>query len=319
LLDGSWTEGFESFLADRFPGRDGFRTIKALAVLDVLRQSDLDGLYLADGHVGKYEKVNPISAARLAQKISTVADGLVTSRIYYSIVPDKSLYASRKFPGYDPALVHQILSEKLPNYAEIDLSTVLQLNDYYTTDLHWDQSRIVPVVSALSRAMGFDSSYLEDLRSQVAGEFRGAYAGQLSLPMPPDVVTYLSSPIIDQAKASYLNPKTGHLEPAPIYQLDQFSSVDPYNLFLSGPQPLIVLENPVAKTDRELFLFRDSFSSSLAPLLIPAYSKITLIDLRYINVQLLDRYLTIPSDADVLFLYSSQVLNNSETLMVPIR
>ncbi|MDR0783590.1 MAG: hypothetical protein LBE83_07530, partial [Propionibacteriaceae bacterium] len=105
-------------------------------------------------------------------------------------------------------------------------------------------------------------------------------------------------------------------EPGPIYDLAAFTGNDAYDIFLSGAQALITLVNPAATSDRELFLFRDSFTSSLAPLLLPAYHKVTLIDLRYIHAKLIAQYVEFPPDSDVLFLYSSQIVNQSGTLMI---
>ena len=53
--------------------------------------------------------------------------------------------------------------------------------------------------------------------------------------------------------------------------------------------------------------------SSLAPLLVPGYAKVTLADIRYLPSSQMGKYLTF-TDQDVLFLYSAPVLNNSETL-----
>ena len=76
------------------------------------------------------------------------------------------------------------------------------------------------------------------------------------------------------------------------------------------------LENEtVTLTEKELIIFRDSYGSSLAPLLIPYYSKITLIDLRYINYDIVAN-LTDFEHKDVLFIYSAQVINNSNLLKV---
>jgi hypothetical protein len=74
---------------------------------------------------------------------------------------------------------------------------------------------------------------------------------------------------------------------------------------------LITIENPEAASDKELILFRDSFGSSIAPLLLGGYSKITMVDLRYISTDLLDNYIDFTKGQDVLFLYSTQILNNS--------
>lgn len=101
-----------------------------------------------------------------------------------------------------------------------------------------------------------------------------------------------------------------------MYYPDKFYGIDPYDLFLAGPQPLITIENPNAKTDKELFLFRDSFGSSLAPLFTSAYAKVTLIDLRYMDSRMIPSLVDFGENPDVLFMYSAQILNNSETLLV---
>lgn len=59
--------------------------------------------------------------------------------------------------------------------------------------------------------------------------------------------------------------------------------MDAYDLFLTGAAAFLILENKNNLGGRELVIFRDSFASSLAPLLMEGYSKITLIDLRYLS------------------------------------
>ena len=81
-------------------------------------------------------------------------------------------------------------------------------------------------------------------------------------------------------------------------------------MFLSWATPIITIENPNAATSKELLLFRDSYGSSLAPLLVQNYSKITLLDIRYISSKLLGEYIEF-NDQDVLFLYSTLVLNQN--------
>jgi hypothetical protein len=114
-------------------------------------------------------------------------------------------------------------------------------------------------------------------------------------------------------QVSYLNENTLQFESGPVYDTERFAGVDPYDIFLRGPQPIVVLENDAAP-ERELFLFRDSFGSSLAPLLAGSYSKVTLIDLRYINLMLLDQFVEFPPGSDVLFIYGSQIFNNPSVL-----
>lgn len=98
-----------------------------------------------------------------------------------------------------------------------------------------------------------------------------------------------------------------------IYDLEKLSGSDPYDVYLSGAQSLLRIENPNAKTDRELIIFRDSFGSALAPLLLQDYKRVTLVDIRYVSSQLLGNFLTFQNQ-DVLFAYSTLILNNSSTL-----
>ena len=84
-------------------------------------------------------------------------------------------------------------------------------------------------------------------------------------------------------------------------------------MFLSGAVSVLEVENPAAETDRELIVFRDSFGSSLVPLLVPGYAKVTLLDTRYIPTEYLNQFVEFGSQ-DVLFLYSPLVLNNSVML-----
>ena len=77
---------------------------------------------------------------------------------------------------------------------------------------------------------------------------------------------------------------------------------------------MLSVENPEGQTGRELILFRDSFGSSLAPLLLGAYDRITLIDLRYIASPYLEQFVQFREGQDVLFLYSTSLLNSGMLL-----
>ena len=78
---------------------------------------------------------------------------------------------------------------------------------------------------------------------------------------------------------------------------------------------ILKIENPNAKTDRELIIFRDSFGSSMAPLLVQDYAQVTLIDIRYMNQNLLPMFVDFHGQ-DVLFLYSTLVLNNPDAFQM---
>lgn len=88
---------------------------------------------------------------------------------------------------------------------------------------------------------------------------------------------------------------------------------DFYDIYLSGASPLIEIINLESDKNKEIIIFRDSYGSSLAPLLLYEYSKITLVDTRYMRSSLLEEYMDFEGQ-DVLFLYSVMVVNNSQML-----
>ena len=95
----------------------------------------------------------------------------------------------------------------------------------------------------------------------------------------------------------------------PVYNMELAKGRDPYEMFLSGSLSVITIENPNVTTEKELVIFRDSFSSSLAPLLAEGYAKITLLDIRYLNQNMIGNFVKFDNQ-DVLFLYSTSVVNN---------
>ena len=68
-----------------------------------------------------------------------------------------------------------------------------------------------------------------------------------------------------------------------------------------------------AQTCAEKFMFRDSYASSLAPLLLGAYGEIVLIDLRYIDSARIGEYVDF-AGVDVLFVYNTLIVNHAEML-----
>ena len=123
----------------------------------------------------------------------------------------------------------------------------------------------------------------------------------------PDTIKYLTNEILASCTVfDYETGKTGT-----IYDLEKFENgTDGYELFLSGTRALLRIDNPNATTDKQLVVFRDSFGSSLTPLLAEGYSSIYVVDIRYIHPDLLGNFIDFEGK-DVLFLYSALILNSN--------
>ena len=319
VFDKKFMQNFDNdYAPDNFIGRDTFRKLKAFVQFNVLLSLDNNDIYVTEGHAAKLETLNEGSVSGAADKINIIIDKYLDGlKVYYSVIPDKSYFLAEKhgYPAMDYDLLRSLLSDKITDAEYIDLFGSLTVDDYYRTDLHWDQKHLEEVVKKLSETMGFEVSS-ENWKENPLSPFYGVYYGQSALNLPSEQLTYITSDVINDLKVQLINTNTFEFYDSEVYNLDSFSGVDPYDVFLSGAQPLIIIDNPNAATDKELYIFRDSYSSSLAPLLAEGYSRIVLIDFRYISSSILDQFVEFREGSDALFLYGTLVLNSSSTLLV---
>ena len=314
ILNGSFMAGFEDYTLDQFPMRDGFRTVKSLFHYYVLGQKDNNGIYLTDGFAVKQEY--PLKEESVDHAVSRFEylyhKYLTDSNVYMAIVPDKGFYLAEESGhlAMDYQEMFDQFREKMPWAQQIDLTDVLSAEDYYKTDTHWRQENLLAAAGKICQSLGV-SQPEKEMFTQTALErpFYGVYYGQAALPMKPDTMYLLESDVLKNCTVH--DYETG--KNTPVYDMSKLNSKDLYDVFLSGSKSLLTIENPNAKTDRELIVFRDSFGSSMVPLLVSDYAKVTVVDIRYIQIDVLERFLDFHGQ-DVLLLYSTLVLNNSSTI-----
>jgi len=318
LESGVFMSNFEKYSLDQFPLRDSFRSIKALCSKYVFRQLDNNDIYLADGYLAKIEY--PLQEGQItsaAHKMNVLLDKFLSdSSVYFAMVPDKNVYLAKEH-GYlhlDYDKLKTLFYENLSDEIQvIELFDTLSIDKYYRTDTHWDQSCLGDTVNRIAGAMGFADRLNTAYKAETVENFYGVYSGQSALPVQPDTLTYLTNEILENAVVT--NLETGATTVYNLNKLTDGTSMDNYDVFLDGPAALITIENPAATTDKELVIFRDSYGSSIAPLFVEAYAKVTLVDLRYLSSQFLGQFVDF-AGRDVLFLFSTTIINTSEMLKV---
>ena len=316
VLSGKFMTAFEDFTLDQFPLRDSFRTLKALVHYNVLQQGDNNDIYVAQGYAAKLEyPLNQPSVDSALEKFNHIYKTYLAGtdcNAFVSVVPDKGMYLAQA-NGY-PAMDYQALFasvEKGMDWAQfVDISNLLEVTDYYRTATHWRQENLIDVAQRLCEAMKTGSFEAGELnRKELERPFYGVYYGQAALPMEPESLYYLDNPLLQSC--TVYNYETG--KSTSVYDMEKRSSRDLYDVFLSGAAALLEITNPEAAAERELVVFRDSFGSSLIPLLVKDYGKVTMVDTRYLAPELLGQYLEFDRQ-DVLFLYSTLILNSSGSL-----
>lgn len=316
LVSGSFMKNFENYTLDQFPLREFFRTIKAQSELGIFNKLSNNNIIEKDGYITKIEyPLNEQSIENAGKKFNFVYDKYLkdtNTNVYFSIIPDKNYYLISEDENYlsiDYEKLVSSITEKTSYMKYIDIFSELSIDSYYKTDSHWRQEKILPVAKKIAGEMGV--TLIGEYDEIALGKgFDGVYKGQYAmLNVGSDGISVLVNDKIYEAEVfDYQNQKT-----IPVYDESKCKGRDPYEAYLGGPLSLVTIENENATTEKELIMFRDSYGSSLAPLFIEGYKKITLIDIRYMHPNMIENFVEF-NNQDVLFIYSTSVLNNSETL-----
>ena len=317
LLSGTFMSEFEEYTLDQFPLRQVWRTLKALANKYIYDKSENNGIYELNGfYAATQYPLDEESTAYAVKVFNSVYDRYFADgecNVYFSLIPDKNYFmqnqANQLRIDYDR--YKEIIKTDLSRFDYIEIFDTLTLDSYYKTDTHWRQEKIQPTADRILSAMNAENAVSQAYEiKELAVPFYGVYYGQAALPAEAETIYYADTDRFANVKV-YDHENRREIA---VYDFAKADGKDPYEFFLSGPLSLVTIENPDAKTDRELFLFRDSFGSSVAPYFIDSYAKITLIDIRYLASAMVGNFVEFPAGSDVLFLYSSMVLNASNVL-----
>lgn len=320
VASGKYMTELEDYLLDQFVGRDWFRTVKTEVETILFGKADAngyvlyeDGLYQLDTD---WKEANVTRAAKEFAKMQ--AEWFADADVYYALIPDKSYFLPEdKYPTTGDEWVIAQMTEHLSHAAYIDLYPYLEIADYYRTDLHWKQESVLDVAVALLDGMaaggqqasdsGLETDYTVET---VTDAFFGGYAGASAFDVKPDVLCALTSDAIGQTLVYDYEKK----QDVAVYAPEKIDGMDPYDYYLWGARALLTMKNPTCRNGEKLILFRDSFGSSIAPLLLEGYEEITLVDLRYISASYLPQMIDLSEYDDVLFLYSQRVLRHSDSM-----
>ena len=311
LLKGQFMKDFADYAVDQFPLRDSFRTLNAYLTYYLLGQKDNNGIFLHDGVAAKMNY--PLDSGSVNHALNCFQGlydlYLADANVHFALVPDKSCYLAENAGvlSLDYDALYADMAAAMPWAEFIDLRSSLDAGDYYRTDTHWRQEQILPAAEAIAEKLGISVPAFEKMA--IDRPFYGVYYGQAALPMEPDAMYYLTNEVLENCTV-YCHDNG--LE-SKIYDMTKLGSRDLYDIFLSGGAAVLEITNPAGQAGKELIVFRDSFGSSVVPLLVNDYETVWVLDTRYVNPAMLGQFVDF-ADQDVLFLYSTLILNSSSAL-----
>ncbi|MCI8575104.1 MAG: hypothetical protein HFI09_01410 [Bacilli bacterium] len=300
-----FTATLDSYLSDQIPFRNTFLKLNQIWNREILGNKEHNNTYKKkDFLIEKLYPLNEKSKNNFINQINKISQKyLKENHSFIAIIPDKSYFLENSFTlKLNYQKLYQELKDNI-NLNWLSLEQTFTLKDYFKTDIHLKQEAYFKIIETLKQ-----SFELEDVKTTYIPKSLANFKGTSFYKLPfnnEEELTFFESPATKNAIVKHLEYQDDL-----VYDLEKQKSSDMYNIFLSGPSSLIEIINPDSLNQNELIIFRDSFASSLAPLLIPYYHKITLIDLRYIQMDYVANLVDF-TNKDVLFLYSTLMVNNS--------
>ncbi|MBC8453239.1 MAG: hypothetical protein H8D69_02060, partial [Chloroflexi bacterium] len=261
--------------------------------------------------------INEDRIERAAGLVGEIAGDIGSDRTFVAVLPTKgqALVGSKYLVVDQMGTIRQF--EGLGGVTAIDLSGLVDLASsgaYYRTDPHWSLDGVLWSYQQIADSLGVEPStgYEHELfaDSYLGSEYGRAAAGSIEA----DIIYLPRNAMIDGLTACRYSSLTDKLCVDSVFYRGAESEQDAYDVFLGGLGPIIEITNPLAETDEELVIFKDSYAHAIAPLLAQHYSKVTLFDLRYMRRSVVMENFDL-SDSTVLFLYSSSVLNTDGQIL----
>ena len=318
----NWTfdDEFESYLADHLPMRDALVGTNAYVTLYTGRQVSApvwrdDGGYLLEAPVA-------YDATQIEKRLARIARLGETTGLkpYVLAVPSTGYIHTMNLPASlrplykDAEAIAQIEAAAGITFVPI-AERFMQEGQawYYRTDHHWTADGAFAAYEAFMAAadrpaLDHDAFY----HHSVAGYYGSTRSRSALWLTDPDTLC-IDEPIGADVSVTFSDDDAVYNS---LFFYDHLEEYDWYPLFLDGNHPITVIENRAADADAEtLLMVKDSFGNTLAPLLVPSYRTVVLVDPRYYRGAVSELCAMYNAD-ELLFCYSLERLCTDRNLQI---
>lgn len=321
LADGSFMKDFESYLTDQFPLRDEAIYLKSF-VERLWGKSEENGVYIGKSGF-LFEKPSDYDEEKmneLAKQIKAFSQNNGKLKTVFTLVPNSSYIYGENLPDNlilpdQKNQINSFYSLLGKDFACVDAVTPLlkekSLNQvFYRTDHHWTTRGAYSVFLAVMQKMGIevkDGSY--EFHTVSAG-FEGTLKSK-SLSQPVSDHVEICFP--KKSQGTYYVEFSGSAEKkASFFFEDRLDTRNKYEIFLGGNYEKLTVTTTLYE-GRKLVVVKDSFANCLLPMLTPYFSKIVVVDPRYMTENL-SKLLQEDDFTDLLFLYNANTLFGDSSL-----
>ncbi len=282
LTSGKYTADLAEYIADQFPARDMFVSVKAYSELAFGKRENNGIIYAKNDTLIERDL---ISESRIVENLSAVKElqSAVDATICVAAIPRKADVFSELLPKRHPKDYDKRLWTDFYNTAgQLSLTApnlyddLCEGNDYYRTDHHYNIYGAYTTYKLLGKTLGYDPVALSQFSAQkVSDDFCGTAMRTSGFYLAKkDEITLLRY----EGDTDYTVTADGN--DIALYDMAKLETTDKYAVFLGGNHARVDIISGAERP--KLLIIRDSFADCLAPLLAIHYD-ITLIDLRYYN------------------------------------
>ena len=306
VRSGKFGDEIEEYLADQFPARDGWVTIKTITE-QLSGKKESGGVYFADDsylieiHKEFNNRKTVANVAAVKQLQDALAEQGITLRIM--LVPTAGDILADKLPKYAPNADQQaiITYAKKQGLTVVDVTDALSKHKdeyiYYKTDHHWTSLGAYYSYAAWMQAKGELPANLSDFtKEMLCDNFRGTTYSKVNYPFAPydTIDAYYKT---DYHQTNYNN---GNYVTDSIYERKFLEGTDQYAVFLNSNQATTVVSGG---GNGKLLILKDSYANCFAQFCVDDYEETHLIDMRFFRGSV-QEYIEQNGIAEVLVLYN---------------
>lgn len=316
--------GFDSWFADRFILREDWIILQN--ELETLSgKFEINGVYVVDDRMIQSwrEDAKQTKQAELTtdaiDKFAGELQELHGTKSYLMLIPTaqeiyKDLLPANSQPGNQAALI-KYCYDRTQNLVGIDAMTYLvqQESDsylYYRTDHHWTAYGSYWGYYAAAKSMGITPYELGRFNVEHASsDFRGTlFSKTLNFRVTPDSILFYTHAQNPPKVKLTINNGGEITEHDSLYLREFLSKKDKYAAYMGLNSPIMEITTDIGGNNddnsKSLLVFKDSFAHCMLPFVANHYSRITVLDMRYINTDIRE-IVDLEDYSEVLFIYSA--------------
>ena len=288
-VSGELSDGISEYLKDHFALRTGWISLRT-GLERLLGHEKINGVYISEGRL--FQAVEPYDYENIDRNIEALNKfgKSAGGRMTLMLAPTSSQIYADLLPDYSPEpeerrMISYVYSKLDPSVQYVDLFDTMMKNRgdyiYYRTDHHWTTGGAYLAYSELIRSYGYDPVGLDriDIEHASHGFLGSYYTKVLSDSAEPDTIDIYTSGGAKVTEVVISEPDGTQSVHDGLYFRENLEKRDKYLTFLGENVPMIEIESEAS--GGSVLVIKDSFANCFVPFLTKHFSKVTVIDLRY--------------------------------------